>query len=105
MIVANGVAWRVPTCPPAATKTRPARYADRAIMPVLNARWATEGPRRNPNMVQAPTSPAPPARGDEAPARQVRGQGHHAGVERPLGHRGAAPQSEHGAGADQPRAD
>src|SRR5438132_1549753 len=28
-------------------------------MPVLNARCATEGPRRRPNTVQAPTSAAP----------------------------------------------
>jgi hypothetical protein len=46
-----------------------------------------------------------PAHGDEDAARQVRGQGHHARVERPLGHRRSAPHPEHGAGADQPRAD
>ena len=69
IIVRNGVECGVPTCPPTAMKTRPARYADRAIMPVLNARWATEGPRRIPNMVQAPTSPAPTGPSKTAAAR------------------------------------
>src|SRR5271165_5145486 len=38
-------------------------------MPVLNARWATERPRRIPNMVQAPTSPAPTGPSRTAAAR------------------------------------
>ena len=49
----------MPTLPPTSTKTCPARYADRAIMAVLNTRCVGEGPRRSPNRVQAPTSAAP----------------------------------------------
>ena len=69
IIFADDAESGTPTCPPTATNTRPARYADRAIMPVLNARWAAEGPRRIPNMVQAPTSAAPTGPSKTAAAR------------------------------------
>jgi hypothetical protein len=49
--------------------------------------------------------PDGPVQGDEGPAGQIRGQGHHAGIERPLGERRTAPQPEDGAGAHQGRAD
>src|SRR6516164_4812907 len=38
-------------------------------MPVLNSRWATDGPRRIPKMVQAPTSAAPTGPSRTAAAR------------------------------------
>src|SRR5580704_545747 len=65
----NVPASGTPTWPPMATNTQPARYADRAIMPVLNSRWATDGPRRIPKMVQAPTSAAPTGPSRTAAAR------------------------------------
>src|SRR5580698_3694481 len=48
-----------PTCPPSARNTRPARYALSVSIAVLNARCVTDGPRRTPSSVQAPTSAAP----------------------------------------------
>src|SRR6202050_5641052 len=55
----NEVELGMPTLPPTSTKTLPARYADRAIMAVLNTRCVGEGLRRRPNRVQATTSAAP----------------------------------------------
>src|SRR5580693_8335008 len=65
----NEVESGIPTVPPIATKAWPARYADRAIMAVLNTRWVIDGPRRIPKMVQAPTSPAPTGPSKTAAAR------------------------------------
>ena len=48
IIFADDAESGMPTCPPTAMNTRPARYADRAIMPVLNARWADRGTAAHP---------------------------------------------------------
>ncbi len=78
MIPGNDPDTGWPTCPCAAMKARPARYADRASMPVLNTRWTSEGPRRSPNRVQAPTSAAPTGPTRTTAARVAIGLGDHA---------------------------